>query len=129
MRLTMNRLLAVIAAIAAFCGASAVAMPAFATNEYFPSSGNCYCENDNAPDNYIKNVYGINHSGHGNCTTEWQKNGNGTYSRVEESCVGSGETAYACIAGEVYGHGQVNDEGAGYNELRGRQDNLANCGE
>jgi hypothetical protein len=111
---------------AAFATAAVIALPAFATNEYFPSSGYCHCYVDNAPENWIKNVWGINHAGYGNCTTSWQKTSEG-YNRIEEACVGGGETAGLChAAGQFYGHGEVKDE-TNNPELRGRQDNFANC--
>lgn len=123
-RLEPRRLL-LIAGLTASCGAAgAFAAPALATNEYFECSGGCFVTN--GPENFIKNTFGINHEGKwGNCTTTWRNNGGGNYTKMAYECVLNGETAKACSASEVHGHGEV--ETVVWSYLRGRQDNFKNC--
>jgi hypothetical protein len=121
----VKRWLAIVGVLAACTAGVVAAVPAFATNEYFECNP---CETDNGPNNYIKEVTGIDHSGQGACVTAWRKNSDGSYTRMDETCVGGGETGWACSSSEVYGHGEV--KGGGPSDyLRGRQDNFPNCGE
>jgi hypothetical protein len=119
-----RRLLLAVGTVAALATASAVAVPAFATNEYYECSS---CEVVNGPENYIKNNQAINHSGHGICSIVWRNNGGGNYTLMAYECRSGGETATACSGSEVYGHGEAGSQNAGNYFLRGRQDNFAKC--
>ncbi|MGA2455736.1 MAG: hypothetical protein ABSG93_19715 [Solirubrobacteraceae bacterium] len=124
----VRQLLLGVAVAAACATAGAVAAPALATNEYFPSCYPCISSSDNAPENWITNVQAINHSGGGICATVWKNNGGGNYQEMAYECGSGGETATACsYSAEFVGHGYIKTEtSAGY--LRGRQDNYKSCG-
>jgi hypothetical protein len=110
---------------AALAAAGTVAIPAFATNEYYECGA---CEAVNGPENYVTNNQAINHSGHGICAIVWRNNGGGNYTLVAYECAGGGGTATACAGSEVYGHGEAGTQEAGNWFLRGRQDNFSYCG-
>jgi hypothetical protein len=121
--LPFQHLLLCVGVIAAIGTASAVAGPAFATNEYYECGS---CSEVNGKENYVKNNFTINHSGGGICAGLWRDNGGGSYTLMADECRGGGETAHDCIGSQVYGHGEAESEsGNGY--LRGRQDNFASC--
>lgn len=119
-----RRRLALVAVAAACLTAGAVALPAFATNEYFECGS---CTSVNGIENYISNVQGINHSGVGSCSTVWWNKGGGNYESKAFACAEGGGTETACSYGEYYGHGNVKTSG-GNSSLRGRQDNFKSCG-
>jgi predicted nucleic-acid-binding Zn-ribbon protein len=113
---------------AALAAAAVAAGPAFATNEYFECPS---CGNKNAPNNYIRNVQGINHSGTGNCTTMWWKMPNGQFQNEGTVCTPWGGTSTVCNAPsypEFYGHSQIQSYSEVAAFLRGRQDNFTYCG-
>jgi hypothetical protein len=118
------RLLLAVGAVSACAAAGTVAIPAFATNEYYECGS---CAEVNGPENYVRNNQVINHSGGGICGAVWRKNSPGNYTLVARACEPGGATATACAGSEVYGHGEAESEsGNGY--LRGRQDNFTYCG-
>jgi hypothetical protein len=112
------------AGLVAVCAtAGAIAIPAFATNEYYECGA---CAEVNGKENYVKNNQVINHSGGGICGAVWRNNGGGNYTLMADKCAEGGGTAIACSGSEVYGHGEAEAiSGNGY--LRGRQDNFTKC--
>jgi hypothetical protein len=118
----------VLGASAALAAAAVTAGPAFGTNEYFECGS---CGRVNAPENYIRNAQGINHSGTGACITIWWHMRNGQYQNEGSACAGGGGTATVCNAPyypEFYGHGEVQSYGEAKAYIRGRQDNFTYCG-
>jgi hypothetical protein len=118
-----RRLLLIAGAVAAFAAAGTVALPAFATNEFYECGS---CAEVNGKENFVKNNQVINHSGGGICGAVWRKNSPGNYTLVADQCAGGGGTATACAGSEVFGHGEAESE-SGNGLLRGRQDNFAGC--
>lgn len=122
-RTRFRHLLLVVGTVAALATVSAVAVPAFATNEYYECGS---CTWVNGSENYIRNNFTINHSGGGICSIVWRNNGGGNYTDIQADCKTGGETAKACAGSEVYGHGEASSiEFGGF--LRGRQDNFTKC--
>ena len=120
---SFRRVLVIVGALAALGAAGAVAVPAFATNEYYECGS---CAEVNGRENYVRNNFTINHSGGGICAGLWRNNGGGNYTLMARECRPGGETAHNCLSGEVYGHGEAESEfGNGF--LRGRQDNFTAC--
>lgn len=117
-----SRLLVIVGVVAGCSAASVVAVPALATNEYYKCES---CTGKNAPDNYVKNNFVINHSGGGACTYMFEKVSGNWYEMSGSYCVSGGNTAYECQVFEVYGHGRVTSSSAGL--LLGRQDNFTKC--
>jgi hypothetical protein len=122
-----RRLLVAASIVATFATACAAAVPALATNEEYKCSVGEVCSVANGPENWVRNNFGINHSGEGNCDKIWRKNSNGTYTLMGEQCVSGGNTAKVCVgSGEFFGHGEV--ESSGFpGILKGRQDNFTKC--
>jgi hypothetical protein len=118
------RLLLAGVAVSACATAAVVAIPAFATNEYYECGS---CAEVNGPENYVKNNQVINHSGGGICGAVWRKNAPGNYTLMARACEPGGATATACALSQVYGHGEAESE-SGNGFLRGRQDNFTYCG-
>lgn len=119
----LRRLLIAVGLIAACATASAIAIPAFATNEYYECGS---CAEVNGKENFVKNNQVINHSGGGICGAVWRNNGGGNYTLMADKCAGGGGTATACSGSEVFGHGEAESiSGNGF--LRGRQDNFVKC--
>jgi hypothetical protein len=113
-----------LAALASACiAACAIAVPASATNEYYKCNA---CEETNGPNNYVKNNFGINHSGKGACAAIWRYNGGSNYTLLADECLTSGKTSKDCLGSEVVGHGEVEAE-EGNSLLLGRQDNFSAC--
>lgn len=119
-----RRLLVSVGVVSVLAAACITARPALATNEYFECGS---CEDVNAPENYIRNAQGINHSGGGNCTLLWRWNLNGTYTQMAYVCSNGEGTSTACASSEFWGHGEVSTN-LGPSYLRGRQDNFKYCG-
>ena len=115
--------LAIVGALAALAAAGTIAVPAFATNEYYECGS---CAEVNGHENYVRNNWTINHSGGGICAAIWRNNGGGNYTLMADECRPGGETAHDCLGGEVYGHGEAESE-SGNGFLRGRQDNFTKC--
>jgi hypothetical protein len=111
--------------VSALIAAAASALPASATNEYYKCPE---CAETNGPNNWVKNNYGLNHSGKGACVAFWRHNGGTSYTLLADECLGAAGTSKNCLGSEVLGHGEVESEG-GNSLLLGRQDNFPNCGE
>lgn len=119
-----QRMLLSVGLLAALGAGCTVAVPAFATNEYYECGS---CAETNGPNNYITNNQVINHSGGGICGAIWRYNGGANYTLLQAECMGGGATVTLCHGSELYGHGEAESE-SGNGFLRGRQDNFAYCG-
>jgi hypothetical protein len=122
-RVRFEHLLLCVGVIAALGTASAVAGPAFGTNEFYECGS---CNEVNGKENFVKNNFTINHSGGGICAGLWRNNGGGNFTLLADECRGGGETAHDCVGSEVTGHGEAEAE-SGNGLLRGRQDNFSAC--
>jgi hypothetical protein len=104
------------------CAVAYSAAPAFGTNQNYECGS---CTSVNGANNYIRNVFGQNKSGGGNCTNMWKDNGGGNYNIVERECVEGKEQGFDCPGLEIFGHGQTANTSAGF--LWGNENNFKEC--
>lgn len=124
-RVSVHRLLLLVALVAACATACVVVAPALATNEPFGCSS---CAETNGAENYVTNTEGINYSEKGSCSAVWRNNGGGNWTKMARGCAGGKEKSWACDGNQnVKGHGEVEAE-SGNGNLGGRQDNFTYCG-
>lgn len=104
------------------CAVAYSAAPAFGTDQSYECGG---CTEVNGANNYIRNVFGQNKSGGGNCTFMWKDN-SGSYSLYGESCSGGTAQSVICPGSEIYGHGETRNSPVGGN-LWGNESNYKEC--
>jgi hypothetical protein len=105
------------------CAVAYSAGPAFATDQSYECGS---CNEVSGSNNYIRNVFGQNKSGGGNCTFMWKSNGGGNYSVYDESCQGGTAQSVICPGAEIYGHGTTRNSPVG-GHLWGNESNYKEC--